>query len=110
MAIVLLRILQICMINFTETETDEESSVTVEPGEEKETSEDDVTDVTEDTEDTSNDQEETTAPVVQPDSTDKELSKDKTDESDFNILFVIIPIVVFAGAGGIGFVFFKKKK
>ena len=52
-------------------ETDEESSVPVEPDEEKETSEDDVT------EDTSNDEEETTAPVVQPDSTDKELSKDK---------------------------------
>ena len=79
--------------------TDEESSVPVEPGGEKE-----------EIEDTSNDEEETTAPVVQPDSTDKELSKDKTDESDFNILFVIVPVVVLAGAGGIGFVFFKKKK
>ena len=54
-------------------ETDEESSVPVEPDEEKETSEDDVT------EDASNDEEETTAPVVQPDSTDKELSKDKNE-------------------------------
>ena len=94
-------------------DTDEESSTPVEPEKEKETSEDDVTDVTEETEeieDTSSDEEETTAPVVQPDSTDKELSKDKTDESDFNILFVIVPVVVLAGAGGIGFVFFKKKK
>ena len=80
-------------------DTDEESSTPVEPGEE-----------TEEIEDTSSDEEETTAPVVQPDSTDKELSKDKTDESDFNILFVIVPVVVLAGAGGIGFVFFKKKK
>ena len=85
-------------------ETDEESSVPVEPDEEKETSEDDVT------EDTSNDEEETTAPVVQPEPTDEDVSGDNDDESDFNILFVIVPVVVLAGAGGIGFVFFKKKK
>ena len=91
-------------------ETDEESSVPVEPDEEKETSEDDVTDVTEDTEDASNDEEKTTAPVVQPEPTVEDISEDNDEESDFNILFVIIPVAVLAGAGGIGFVFFKKKK